>query len=469
MGEPIAAMEVAPAEVAPAEVVAVAPVAAEGARRDAAGAAAAVVPPLVVEAEHEVVGGNIAKELNEVAAEVIGTITRVVASLGEQDARQLVVRTWQAEERGGLQTADGTCRRLLPGAVFAWHVTQAATPLQKAQIWPPSPQTAPQRAPEPMPRPAPTPPRPAPRPTPSPAVEAATAAQPRGQQAYRAPGHAPPPDFAQVDAKELEEEDLDVWQPIPGNTAAAAAAEAAAEAEAGEAEAEVAAEVAAEVEAEVAAEAAAEVAAEAAAEVVAAVEAEAAATAAQAEVVPAGELAEAMAATTQTFDSLPSGLLIRVAHALMRIDRRAAFRLSMSTRRLRALALGDSAWEAMLRDVKAAAAVAVILEALRNFLDKFASDLCRRDARLAVPGEVALQEQCRTIHAKLDRLGPRACSLDEWYKVDGYLAANLKTRRGGAPAGPGPAMANTAATFDAVSHFVAGTPLLTFVIAPRQP
>ena len=62
----------------------------------AAAAEAEAAPPLAVEMEHEMAGDEIAEALDEEAVEVRHTMARVVAALGEEVARQLLVQTWQA-------------------------------------------------------------------------------------------------------------------------------------------------------------------------------------------------------------------------------------------------------------------------------------------------------------------------------------------------------------------------------------
>jgi len=66
------------------------------ARASAAAAEAEAAPPLAVEMEHEMAGDEIAEALDEEAVEVRHTVARVVAALGEEAARQLLVQTWQA-------------------------------------------------------------------------------------------------------------------------------------------------------------------------------------------------------------------------------------------------------------------------------------------------------------------------------------------------------------------------------------
>jgi len=99
-------------------------------------AAASGVPPLVVCAESAEAGQEIGEALEEEEDEAVKTIQRVVAALGEDTARMLLVQTWQVEEQGGLLRLDGSGVRRTAGGVFLWLVKQQATPMQRTQIWP---------------------------------------------------------------------------------------------------------------------------------------------------------------------------------------------------------------------------------------------------------------------------------------------------------------------------------------------
>lgn len=91
---------------------------------------------LVVDEEAREVGEDIAEALEEEEAEVVGTVQRVVAVLGEEAARTVLVNTWQVEESGGLLTVDGTNRRRTPGGVFLWLAKMKMSAEQRGQVFP---------------------------------------------------------------------------------------------------------------------------------------------------------------------------------------------------------------------------------------------------------------------------------------------------------------------------------------------
>jgi len=94
------------------------------------------VPELEVSEESREVGEEIAEALDEEESTATDSIARVVAVIGEEAARLLLVQTWQVEEQGGLLKIDGTGDRRTPGGVFFWLVKQQATDTQRLQIWP---------------------------------------------------------------------------------------------------------------------------------------------------------------------------------------------------------------------------------------------------------------------------------------------------------------------------------------------
>ena len=94
-----------------------------------------VGPDVVVSADARDVGAELAENLEEDAPEVVALLCKCVQLLGEAEARQLVVQTWQTENAGGLLTQDGSNRRRTPGGVFLWLVKQKLSSVDRARLF----------------------------------------------------------------------------------------------------------------------------------------------------------------------------------------------------------------------------------------------------------------------------------------------------------------------------------------------
>ena len=92
-------------------------------------------PEVVVSADARDVGAELAGNLEEDGPEVVALLCKCVQLLGEAEARQLVVQTWQTENAGGLLTQDGSNRRRTPGGVFLWLVKQKLSSADRARLF----------------------------------------------------------------------------------------------------------------------------------------------------------------------------------------------------------------------------------------------------------------------------------------------------------------------------------------------
>ena len=77
---------------------------------------------------------HIAAELGETEAQPLAHIARIVRTLGEERARELLQQALEVEQRGGMLLPDGS-RRRTPGGVFFRLVRDHTSPQERARIW----------------------------------------------------------------------------------------------------------------------------------------------------------------------------------------------------------------------------------------------------------------------------------------------------------------------------------------------